>query len=56
MKDFLGVYLLNLWIYGSQAMVLYFAVRKLWFYYEAKKNKPVNVTHTLADVRSERIG
>jgi len=37
MKDFFLQYFLNLWIYGSQAMVLFFAGRKLWVYYETNR-------------------
>lgn len=62
MKEFLAQYLLNLWIYGSQAWILYFAGRKLVTVYAARKTiqllQPFNVQAASArgasDIRNER--
>lgn len=61
MKEFLAQYLLNLWIYGSQAMILYFAGRKLVVLYAAKQiekrfTRQGNVSRALGldDIRNER--
>lgn len=37
MSQFLAQYLLNLWIYGSQALILFFAGRALYRRYETKR-------------------
>ncbi len=42
MKEFLASYLLNLWVYGSQAVLLYLASRKLWSYYREKQDEKRN--------------
>jgi len=39
MKEFFAQYFLNLWIYGSQALVLFFAGRTLWAKYEARQER-----------------
>lgn len=36
-KQFLAQYFFNLWVYGSQAMILFFAGRKLVTLYAANK-------------------
>lgn len=61
MKQFLAQYLFNLWVYGSQTMILYFAGRKVVTIYATKQlaktfsgassySKPAGV----GDIRNER--
>ncbi len=55
MTQFLAQYFLNLWMYGSQALVLFFAVRALWRYREKLQSQKVLQGATaIADVRRER--
>jgi hypothetical protein len=62
-KEFFAQYALNLWVYGTQALCLFFAVRKVWQYQNDKKEerqqqfKGVGVVDRRPDnLRNERAG
>jgi hypothetical protein len=59
MKEFLIGYAINLWVYGSQALILYFAGRRL---VQAARNGNKGVRNfakqdhdTVSDIRDQRV-